>query len=854
MAIDSSLKHNSAGVYTLIIDKSQQSNDMPVSPTRQRLLIGFSKQGPVNRPVQVNNYTDFVKMFGDIDRSLEKSGSYFHRMAKMALNTSSILVLNLLKTEESKDRVPNAGISVASDVANNNIMSLPLSGCYDTSVFWIPDAETYGYTVSKYFDPQEVKSQILNFVNINKKPVSILVKRSSEYNRMGYNMTVKDWYGDEEIPSYLNPTSIVSDYFVDVYIVQGDFGPKCDIKLEPTGTQFDDGTACYTEKSVPVEKDKQYYRFTSDITYQNYFDENGFKAGKLQDFLKIQSVKVLATYTGCLIPNFVNKLGINVWIQKLINDDTNYTGVICYENTELIENAEIKSGYDNQDIIDEKIDIIGHKLVQKLIDPESEIEDSEGIEVSMLSYSGKVSAYGESNGLYRKVKAYTNESLNPNEIYVDKDENIKAGDYFVSDVAVGRLTRVYNVEMVEASVEESSEAVFKKVICYDSLPFIDDENNVCVAKQVDEAVKSYQWICLNGFKLEARHMPGAGEQQEPFAVEKQQENILSILEENYDRDDVNKPEYSLFKSLVDKRILQFRYLVDTFGNGICPESKKVFTEICQKRLSLAIINGPSVKEFKSAEKPGPVFRGKNGIVSAEYISKGGNPNIPSQFKYSLPKEEQGAAFGGYFYPYVKILDNSIEKFVPPSAAVSNLFYKKGDFPWYLVAGTELGVLGDGVKGVESTITDDNRDWLEPFGYNSIVKIDNYEAVIYGNVTAKQSPKSSLSSLHCTDTLIYIVLSIENILQKYIFGVYHNDDNTRREIKSIVDSFLEDIKRAGGIYDFSTVMNKSNNTNEVIDANSGVIDVGLELAKGLEKITQRATIYKTGVISTLSFGE
>ena len=43
-----------------------------------------------------------------------------------------------------------------------------------------------------------------------------------------------------------------------------------------------------------------YKRFASDITYQEYFDKYGFKADKLNKFLSLPSVNVIATYVGSL--------------------------------------------------------------------------------------------------------------------------------------------------------------------------------------------------------------------------------------------------------------------------------------------------------------------------------------------------------------------------------------------------------------------------------------------------------------------------------------------------------------------------------------------------------------------------
>ena len=48
------------------------------------------------------------------------------------------------------------------------------------------------------------------------------------------------------------------------------------------------------------------------------------------------------------------------------------------------------------------------------------------------------------------------------------------------------------------------------------------------------------------------------------------------------------------------------------------------------------------------------------------------------------------------------------------------------------------------------------------------------------------------------------------------------------------------------------MDTSNNTQEVIDNNMGVIDVYIEPVKGLEILAQRLTVMKTGGIASEYF--
>ena len=90
------------------------------------------------------------------------------------------------------------------------------------------------------------------------------------------------------------------------------------------------------------------------------------------------------------------------------------------------------------------------------------------------------------------------------------------------------------------------------------------------------------------------------------------------------------------------------------------------------------------------------------------------------------------------------------------------------------------------------------------------------------------------------------------MRKYVFEF--NTAQSRMEIKTLVDEFLTNMKNNGGLYDFRTVMDTSNNTAEVIDRNMGVIDIYVEIVRGLEIIAQRLTILRTGAIAAGGFDE
>lgn len=947
MALDAELINlKSAGTYRFERDKSEISNDVATTISNLRLVVGFSKMGPFNTVKLVTSPAQFIKLYGNIDRSLEKKGSFFHRSALVALSAGPILCLNLLNLDPDEDQVVEKSFSVSVGDTNKPLVTLPLQSLYNTDKFWFASDEAYLDAVEKLlgdgYNNEGWNKGILHFSNVGKKPVSILVKKASAYSSKGYELTLNEWYGEANVPEYLNGTSYVSDYLVEVYVVGGDFGPALEstpyISLLDLDDDSPDGKGDVLTKFTITDDENPYKRFSADIVYQSYFDEDGFIRGiddsNLVKFLNLPSVDLRAKYVGSLIPNFVDKLGRNIWIQKLVNDDVDTVGLLCTENVELLEKVDF-----NGEFIDEKIDLIGHNIFSKIEPDEYTIEGEldfdflgykfnyrdvpQEVKVGLDTYKSTLEAnpdttetksphpfaweklddngdgtgeYVYADATYLKVgsKVYKNDGsdadsdmddagtvvsiekdvtplvtefiiVSPeglytnakateeykyiprdNEVVLDRYADVVVGDYLLSettnDSKKSRLTRVVEVRNIYDITKEKAGIL---VICADVISHQRGvyDNIVTKVTPIDKICDRLQWVCLNGFQV--------GKGAMPDGTNKQQNKILDMLRE--------APEYTsttsnLFKALIDRDYVQFRYLVDTFGLGIESECKKVYTQLCQARKSaFAIVNCPSQLDFKKSLDP--CFTNKSGGVEVEYIAKGGDLSRNPSFLFSLPKIENGASWGAYYYPYLRITDLSAPKSVPPAAYVSNLYiqkYSRG-FAWSIVAGQKRGVIsGNQVVGVEATLVSDNRDWLEPVGINSIIWEPGVGVEIYANKTAKQTPVSALSSIHVREAAIYIQDNVESILRRYVFEF--NTAQSRMEIKTLVDEFLTNMKNNGGLYDFRTVMDTSNNTPEVIDRNMGIIDIYVEIVRGLEIIAQRLTILRTGAIAAGGFDE
>ena len=887
MAIDIELAGlKAAGTYRFERDLSALSSGSSAGvDSNMRLIVGFSKKGPFNSVQLITNSSEFIKLYGNIDRSLEKRGSYFHRSALVALTAGPILCLNLLSLDPERDQIMHRSISTNILSMNKDITTLPYQTVFNTDKFWFLSSESYLDGVHIY-DNDSVgnTNNILNFTNVGNKPISVLVKKASDKNVKGYDITLNEWYGAENVPEYLNGSSFVSDYMVEVYVVGGDFGPA--LTRKEKGLTSTDGnnsakTYYYTNECLDVFNDETgainpYKRFASDITYQTYFDRYGFKADSLNRFLGLPSVNVIATYVGSLIPNFVNKLNQNIWIEDIINNDTMSTGLLCSVDVDLIESAKMdeESGF-----VNETIDIIGHNFHSVIGDnpninflsygiSQERLEELIGYssDNDILTYRGEI--YVHSKGSSVNTPYFIDEkgtSINvdaANEVIMDMDDfasrkNIKVGDMLLSHVedayqsnkeSFSRLTRVVEIKPL---YKEDNGVYVKdmnhiRVICSDSV-HIDyptqygemDYSKPFVTKYttIENICDRYHWTLLKGFKVSEEAMPNG--------TNERQNEILDMISENSSKS-------NLYKALIDRDYVQWRYLVDTFGYGIESECKKVYTLLCKGRQSgLALVNAPSMKDFKRSIEPS--FIDEFSAVKSEYIANGGNLDKAPNSLFSLPKEENGASWGAYFYPYLKISDLAAVKTVPPAAYVSNLYIAKysNAKPWSIVAGPKRGVIsGNQVIGVEGSLIHNDREYLEPMGINPIVWENGVGVEIFANKTAKQTPVSALSSIHAREACIHIQDNVESILKKYNWEA--NTARNRDEIKSLVDNFLSNVKSGDGVYAFKTVMDTTNNTTEVIDRNMGVIDIYVEVVRGLEILAQRLTVLKTGTIDSGNF--
>lgn len=353
--------------------------------------------------------------------------------------------------------------------------------------------------------------------------------------------------------------------------------------------------------------------------------------------------------------------------------------------------------------------------------------------------------------------------------------------------------------------------------------------------QIEDYVSTYKGISLKGFRLRPDSLPNG--------TDDRLNEITRIIGKGT----------PMYNSLVDKDVVDFRYLVDSYGLGLTELSKQVFADICGKRLdTFGILNMPSMTEFRKSSSPS--FVDDEGRLSTELIAMGGDPNSSPAFNYSLA-EGDGISCVGYFTPYVTVNDNGRPKNVPPAAWVATTFLRKHNSaltsvtPWTIAAGITDGQV-TGIAGLEYTFNGTDIENLNGMCVNPIISKRNRGRVIETENTAQTLKTSALSFIHVREVLIELERDLADMLLQFQWK--YNTPEIRAEIKLRADAICEDYVNRNGLYNFFNKIDSENNTPDIIDHQMGVLDTFVEPIKGMGVIVNNVTILKTGTINSGGF--
>lgn len=323
-------KIKSSGMYRFTFDKSQ----LPAATAEtMRLVIGYSEKGPFNNPVYIENKQDFINLFGNINKRLEKKGVFFHRLALQALSAGPILALNLkpfkdLNEGESGivEEVDYLSFDPCDIVAETAITTnkMRVLDLFDRDRFWKIDSDLLPKKINDEKGGND--TNILNsYINIAAtdtldQSCSLFVRKCHSTSVKQYNVSLKDWYKSlgEDMPDYLegHEDDNVADYFAEVYVFKGQF------------------TSSATTGEGRLSK---YFNAAGTALNTNY--KNGFQEASdaLAALASDENSNFIGIYRGCLLPYFKDQLGSYISLDILFNADKDTHKMIMKLDDDILE-------------------------------------------------------------------------------------------------------------------------------------------------------------------------------------------------------------------------------------------------------------------------------------------------------------------------------------------------------------------------------------------------------------------------------------------------------------------------------------------------------------------------------------
>lgn len=418
------------------------------------------------------------------------------------------------------------------------------------------------------------------------------------------------------------------------------------------------------------------------------------------------------------------------------------------------------------------------------------------------------------------------------------DEFIKVGQYIKAQTTSGRtrLLKILTITKPAPSLSSPTVDVYTVTVMSpstDEIIGIDTTSStIQVYKGVNNFATSLKGQYLKGFKIRDESLPNS--------TSARQDVILSYL----------YSYTSIPQALASRELIDFRYIVDTYEGQISQSSKYYITKLAALHgKALAFVNSPSAQQFERSVDPSFIDTTTR-LLSAELISTGGNVALNPSFLYKFGEDSiKGVPLTSYMYPcFPNLIIRSGTKniSVPLAPYISNKFvqkFKNGD-SFAIVGGGRKGAINDPeVVGIEYELTDEDRGFLEPAGHNLVVSRRGFGNIILSNNTAYQRVNSALNNAHVRDNLSTIERDLEKILFNFLFD--YNDEIVRLRVKTIVENYMDAVVAARGVSTYSVTFDTSNNTGEVISANTAIIDLKVDFLRGIHKFINRITITRVG---------
>lgn len=894
----------SAGIYRIVYDKSTV---LGTEAELLRLVVGYSPKGPFNTPVYIKSVSEFKTIFGDVSKSLEKRGCFFHRTCIHALSTGPILCLNLKKFSNgdglgSKENVMQ--LTTDHEVGFKTLLrSVP--SLYDTTRFWTLEPEN----LNDINGTSKVDADTASYLNIAaidsiETSNSVFIRKADNSKVKEYNISVSDWYKSygEPIPDYLTgfENALISDFFTEVYVFNGKFtvdqinaSKSLQKYFSNTTYTASDVRYVYASEETEGEGNNTYLKYYTDITIYDKKQETtpsgSVYVGSVSYSSLTSSYMVGNMYTGPLFKP--EELTPIQWVSDSDVTNTNpedegttVTQSTNDDKTTYYSNYEVKFSPTSGNyyvIADNKeVNVTPSKALDSngVVYNKAQIYKVDGDTtddgITQPTYYSTKSMYWVDGNVQNSPTNYVYpiwaEVGDPVYGVINADKTItKEG----TPIVLETVTNAFGDELdaLDALYNDSASGALAHYIGTILPNFIDNNSgykSIDILFNVDSDIH-HMMMSLDDNLLDAEDaiaeyimeinlvnnekefktpvlQNGIANRTPYFLRGYVYENakpasnsIEDKLKWQTDILNVLSTEKGLRTALLSPAEIEYRYIVDSFETywKYNTELKSQLSLLAmEKELCFAICNFPSISTYA---KQGENFT-TNKVISVQKIV---NNTL-------LPSEPNGASFCAFYTP-LKFSDGYVDTIVPSAGLVSNLFIDKynGRAAYSIIAGPNYGAIRyNQLVGPDYHYSQEELHIIEPFGVNCMVYRPTFGTFINANQTAKQTPKSALSSINVRELVIYLQDEIGKILQSYQWEF--NNPTTREAIKAKADIICETAKRDGGIQKYLNVMDESNNDADIIDNEMCVLSTSIEPGRGAGKMIHELTIYRTGGMSSM----
>jgi len=198
-----------------------------------------------------------------------------------------------------------------------------------------------------------------------------------------------------------------------------------------------------------------------------------------------------------------------------------------------------------------------------------------------------------------------------------------------------------------------------------------------------------------------------------------------------------------------------------------------------------------------------------------------------------------AVYGNMKYQYDKY--NDVNRWVNISGDVAGLF-AVNKTPWEATAGTSRGVIKNAIK-LAFIPNKTGRDSLYYNAINPIIPIPGEgNAIIYGQKT-HTAEASALDRINVRENLIELAEITDKSLKPFVFTI--NDAISRSRVSGVLNPLYSRIKARRGLIDYMIVVNETNNTQDIVEANAMLVGIYVKPTRTAEFLKSTMTITQMG---------